>query len=197
MYVRDGEGLISRETFDHRLRSAESSRRKTANHRQEAHSAAGKVGRSRRKLSAPVLSRALCEEKRLMKTQVEFRSDQFPPYDGEEEQINPGLWGKRLAEFLQERLPKHGLKVTGIVAEDWGWMVELEDEGFPLWVGCGHQRGDSDEFLCFIEPSKPFIRKWFRKIDTSEQVGRVSNAMRKILESNPEIRSINWTPVTT
>ena len=33
-----------------------------------------------------------------MKTQVEFRSDKFPPYEGEEEQINPGLWGKRLAE---------------------------------------------------------------------------------------------------
>jgi len=35
-----------------------------------------------------------------MKTQVEFRSSRFPPYDGEEEQINPGLWGKRLAEYL-------------------------------------------------------------------------------------------------
>ncbi len=33
-----------------------------------------------------------------MKTQVEFRSSKFPPYDGEHEQINPGLWGKRLAE---------------------------------------------------------------------------------------------------
>ena len=32
-----------------------------------------------------------------MKTQVEFRSKKSPPYDGEEEQINPGLWGKRLA----------------------------------------------------------------------------------------------------
>ena len=35
-----------------------------------------------------------------MKTQVEFRSSKFPPYEGEEKQINPGLWGKRLAELL-------------------------------------------------------------------------------------------------
>ena len=35
-----------------------------------------------------------------MKTQVEFRSSKFSPYEGEEEQINPGLWGKRLAELL-------------------------------------------------------------------------------------------------
>ena len=33
-----------------------------------------------------------------MKTQVEFRSSKFTPYEGEQEQINPGLWGKRLAE---------------------------------------------------------------------------------------------------
>lgn len=29
-----------------------------------------------------------------MKTQVSFRSNKFPPYDDEEEQINPGVWGR-------------------------------------------------------------------------------------------------------
>lgn len=127
-----------------------------------------------------------------MKTQVEFKSDKFPPYDGEEEEINPGLWGKRLAEYLQENLSAHGLNVTGIGAEDWGWMVELENDEFPLWIGCGHQNGDNDEFLCFIEPSEPYIRKWFKKIDTTAQVGRVAEALKKIIGSNPDIHSVNW-----
>ena len=39
-----------------------------------------------------------------MKTQVEFRSAKFPPYEGEQEEINPGLWGKRLAEYLIQQL---------------------------------------------------------------------------------------------
>ena len=128
-----------------------------------------------------------------MKTQVEFRSDKFPPYDGEEDGINPGVWGKKLAEYLRENLPHHGVNVTGIFAEDWGWIVELENDDFPLWIGCGHQNGDKDEFLCFIEPSKTHIRKWFRKIDTTAQVGRVSESLKAILESDPEIRDINWT----
>jgi len=127
-----------------------------------------------------------------MKTQVEFRSDKFPPYDGEQKEINPGLWGKRLAEYLQNNLAHYGVKVTGIGSEDWGWMVELENEEFPLWIGCGHQQGDNDEFLCFIEPGKPFIRKWFKKIDTTLQVGRVLEALRNVLESDPDIRNINW-----
>ena len=63
-----------------------------------------------------------------MKTHVTFRSDKFPPCDGEQEEINPGVWGRRLAEYLQKNLPHHGVKVTGIGPEDWGWMVELENE---------------------------------------------------------------------
>lgn len=89
-------------------------------------------------------------------------------------------------------LIKHGFKVTGLIPEDWGWMVELENEEFPLWVGCGHQNGDDDEFLCFIEPSKPFVRKWLKKIDTTSQVEKLSEALEGILEAAPEIRDIRW-----
>jgi hypothetical protein len=127
-----------------------------------------------------------------MKTQVQFRSDKFPPYDGEEEEINLGLWGKRLAEYLQENLPLHGLKVTCIGSEDWGWMVELENKEFPLWIGCGHQNGEKNEFLCFIEPSKPVIRKWFKKIDTRVQVSCVANALANIFETDSDIHDIKW-----
>jgi hypothetical protein len=38
-----------------------------------------------------------------MLTYVEFRSGNFPPYEGEEQESNPGIFGKRLAEFLQDK----------------------------------------------------------------------------------------------
>ena len=56
-----------------------------------------------------------------MKTQVAFRSAKFPPYEDEEEQTNPGLWGKRLAEFLVQKLSEKGIRTEEIIAEDWGW----------------------------------------------------------------------------
>ena len=65
-----------------------------------------------------------------MKTQVEFRSSKFPPYEGEEEQINPGLWGKRLAEYLVQKLSEKGIKTEEIIAEDWGWYIPVQNEGF-------------------------------------------------------------------
>jgi hypothetical protein len=35
--------------------------------------------------------------------------------------------------------------VTSIGVEDWGWMVELENEEFPLWNGSGHQNGGHND----------------------------------------------------
>jgi len=128
-----------------------------------------------------------------MRTQVEFRSTKFPPYDGEEEQINPGLWGKRLAEYLVENLSKKGVQTREIVMEDWGWYIPVENEGFRLAICCGHQDGDADQFLCFTDPSTPVVKKLFRKIDATPQLSRLIGAMQEILSADPDIREVVWT----
>jgi len=125
-------------------------------------------------------------------TQVEFRSKKFPPYDGEQEEINPGLWGKRLAEYLVQNLNAKGVQTEGIIVEDWGCLIPIKNDAFSLSIACGHQYGDDDEFLVFVEPHKPVIRKWFKKINTTEQVGRVCEVLSGILSSDPDIRDIHW-----
>jgi len=128
-----------------------------------------------------------------MKTQVEFRSSKFPAYEGEEEQINPGLWGKRLAEYLVIKLAEKGIATDEIIAEDWGWYVPVRNEAFRLALCCGHQNGDDDEFLCFTDPSTPVVKKLFRKIDATAQLSRLTEALAQILASDPDIRDIVWT----
>ena len=128
-----------------------------------------------------------------MKTFIEFRSSKFPPYEGEEEQINPGLWGKRLAEYLVQKLAERGIETEEMVAEDWGWYVPVRNEGFRLALGCGHQYGDDDEFLCFTDPKTPVVKKLFKKIDATPQLTRLTEALREIFASDPEIREVVWT----
>lgn len=128
-----------------------------------------------------------------MKTQVEFRSAKFPPYEGEEEQINPGLWGKRLAEYLVLKLSERGIATDEIIAEDWGWYIPVRNEGFRLAICCGHQNGDADEFLCFTDPSTPIVKKLFQKIDATAQLTRLTEALQQILASDPEITDVVWT----
>jgi hypothetical protein len=128
-----------------------------------------------------------------MKTQFEFRSSKFPPYEGEEEQINPGLWGRRLAEYLVEKLEEKGIETEKMIAEDWGWYIPVQNDGFRLGLCCGHQNGDDDEFLCFTDPAAPVVKKFFKTIDTTPQLTRLTDALNEILTSDPEIREVMWT----
>lgn len=127
-----------------------------------------------------------------MKTHVEFRSDAFPAYAGEEDEINPGIWGKRLAEFIHAGLKDRGFDVLEPFSEDWGWMVEIRNDAFPMWIGCANVGGEGD-FLCFREPSKPFVRKLlFKKISTEADVAKLQTALDSILSSDPSITEIHW-----
>ena len=127
-----------------------------------------------------------------MKTFVDFRSDKFPPYEGEEEDINPGLWGKRLAEYFVENLPAHGIETEDIIAEDWGWYIPIQNADFRLAICCGHQNGDDDEFLCFTDPSEPVVRKLFKKLDATQALAKLTGAMADILAADADISDIKW-----
>ena len=128
-----------------------------------------------------------------MKTHVAFRSSRFPTYEGEEEQINPGLWGKRLAEYLAQKLAEKGIVTEEMVPEDWGWYLPVRNKGFRLALYCGHQSGDDDEFTCFTDQSTPIVKKFFKKIDATSSLTRMTAALQQILASDPEIRDVVWT----
>jgi hypothetical protein len=129
-----------------------------------------------------------------MKTYVEFRTSAFPPYEDEEDQINPGRYGKRLAEFLALGLKEKGFETLDLVPEDWGWMIPIRNEEFDLWIGCGNYEEYPDEgFLCFIEPHTPIIRRRiFWKIETESKIKALQQAIDQVLDGNASIRDKKW-----
>ena len=96
-------------------------------------------------------------------THVEVRSDKFPAHKGEEEEINPHLWGKGLADFLRIKLLAEEFKTAKPIAEDWGFRIDVVNEGFGLWIGCGRYQEYPDGYLCFIEPHTPYVRDFLER----------------------------------
>ena len=124
-----------------------------------------------------------------MRTHVEFRTSKFPPYEGEDDEVNPGCYGRRLAEYLQAELPRRGIETGEIWPEDWGWCVPLPD---ALWLGCANYEEYEDGFLCMIQPSKPFIRRWFKKVDLRPAQERVADVLDGLLAGDAEIHGVRW-----
>ncbi len=152
-----------------------------------------------------------------MNTRVEFKSAAFPKYPNEDaELVNSNCWGKRLAEFVRDSLPKHGIQTEDILCEDWGWLVNVKNPDFPLWIACGVQdeSSDSDEeredegstsqstpaggsgvtqFCVFVTAEPSLIQRWFKRVDTKPAVQKVVDGLRRLFESSPDIQEATWT----
>jgi hypothetical protein len=123
-----------------------------------------------------------------MRTHLEFRSDDL--FDA---QISSDLpQGKKVADLLKSMLPSVGFEVEDLILEDWGWSVRLRHDSFPLWIGCGSYPEYEDGFLCFIEPSKPYVRKWLKRIPTQQPVERLADAVERILRGSKGVRGLRW-----
>ena len=123
---------------------------------------------------------------------LEFTSMAFPADPDEDEAVNPGRYGRKLAQFIAARLPAKGYEAIEPDAEDWGWRVEVRNAEFPLWIGCGNVDETPDTFICFVEPSRP-IRKWFRKVETESKVAPLAAALHAILAESGQVSDLAWT----
>jgi hypothetical protein len=119
-------------------------------------------------------------------THLEFRSDKFPPVEGEDKLVNPGVWGKRLADFLCEGLRREGIETGEPIAEDWGWVLPLVEDPFGVWVGCSNDGEYPDGFRCFLHPHKMSFRRLFSGRASCEVGFR--NCGRQLIKCSVRIR---------
>ena len=126
-----------------------------------------------------------------MRTHLQFVSPAFDPEPREDAATNPGIFGKRLAGFLANEFGRLELGGGEPVAEDWGWMVPLKNREFPLWLGCASY-DSPPEWLVFIEPSQPWVRKLFRRIDTTAIVADIAGWLETILTRSGSATDLRW-----
>ena len=133
-----------------------------------------------------------------------FKSSKFEIEPGEDDEINPLIYGRQLARWLKERLEGRGYAVEDIINEDWGRCLMCSRDPFMLWVGCANMTEDeiaSDNaagkaplpatenivWHCFAEAEVSFVKRWLRTIDTQPAVAKLDQDLGEILRAEPEI----------
>lgn len=125
-------------------------------------------------------------------TCIVIKTDKFPILQEEEEEtINEGMYGKALCLYLQKHLTLEGIEAPFFCAEDWGWWIEIADQGFSMGLCIYAYQTNADPFQYAIISSIIEEKKWswkkLQKIDVSSKVLKVLDTVEKILKEDKEI----------
>ena len=133
-----------------------------------------------------------------------FKSDLFEIEPGEDEEINPGIYGKSLALWLSIQLKAYGYEVE-IVEEDWGRCLICSRSPHLLWVGCGNvydQKLFKDgevpiaeevTWQCFVVAEVSFLKLLFRTLKTSPEKKKLYEDLGAILRNEKRIQIVAGT----
>ncbi len=124
--------------------------------------------------------------------QVTFQTDFFKPLPGEEEETNPGRYGKALAQWLGERLKERGVTVEGVIPEDFGWVVMVSRKPFMLWLGCGNTDGSTTEWNVFPVAELSTIQRLFKREDPGPAIEKLREHLAELLPSIPGVTNVIW-----
>jgi hypothetical protein len=130
-----------------------------------------------------------------------FKSDLFEIEPGEDQEINPGIYGKSLALWLSGQLKSYGYEVD-IVGEDWGHCLICSGSPHLLWVGCGNvydqklfkdgkvpSAGDVT-WQCFVVAEVPFLKLLFPLLKNSPAKKKLYEDLGAILRNEKRIRIV-------
>ena len=121
-----------------------------------------------------------------------FESNAFPIAPGEDEQTNPGIFGRALAEWVGARLRDQGLPAEPVIAEDFGWCVPVRLAPHAVYVACASEEEmpDAWRWQLFVFAEGGWLKRLFATDTRPEAVQRVFTAVRQALESSPDIRNL-------
>lgn len=140
-----------------------------------------------------------------------FKSALFEIEKNEDEETNPGCYGKSLAMWLSAEFSELGYN-TEVIPEDWGWCVMCVYDEYLLWLGCGamqsveslenyeeghHTQRGEVIWHVFPQIEVPFfnfrsqVKKWFGKLDLDTPLENLKNELGEILESEHSIQFLD------
>ena len=124
--------------------------------------------------------------------QVTFQTDFFKRVHGEEEETNPGRYGKALAQWLAENLRERDVAVEDVLHEDFGWVVMVSRKPYVLWLGCGNTDGSTTEWNVFPVVEFSIMQRLFKNKNPTQEIEKLVAHLTELVPSIPNVTNIVW-----
>ncbi len=118
-----------------------------------------------------------------------FTSSKFVVEDGEDEETNPGLFGKALACWIGQSLVP-GFRADDVIAEDFGWLVSVPDPNQKLYVACVSTDGSTTEWNVFVFAEGGWFGRLLGRFRPEDSVLRLYDSLKALLESSHGISAL-------
>ena len=122
---------------------------------------------------------------------LEFSSSGFAIFPGEDEETNPGIYGKALAQWVAEQLEPAGFRPHPVIAEDFGWCVPIESEPHSLYVACANVDELPDRWRVFAFAEGGIMARLSGRDRSAESLASLYAALKRCLESAPMIHDLS------
>jgi hypothetical protein len=122
---------------------------------------------------------------------LEFRSSSFPVIPGEDEETNPGIFGKSLATWLAQHIKARGFETGEIIAEDFGWCVPVRSQAHHLYIACSSEDNHPQSWRVFVFAEGGLLTGLFGRDKSLESVGALYWALKELLASSTEIQDLH------
>ena len=121
---------------------------------------------------------------------LEFESPAFAVVPGEDEETNPGIFGKALAQWMAEQLAILGFSVGEVIAEDFGWCVPVAAKSARLYVVCANAEERVNHWRVFVFAESGVLTRLFGKDTSADALASLFAAVKQTLQSAPIIQDL-------
>jgi hypothetical protein len=119
-----------------------------------------------------------------------FECADFAVMPGEDQETNPGVYGKALARWLAEQLHAAGFSAGAVVAEDFGWCIPVGARPHAVQVVCAAGGDTPYQWQVFAFAEGGILSRLLGKDRSAASLDEVFAAVRRCLESAPSVRGL-------
>jgi len=119
---------------------------------------------------------------------LQFESEAFGDPPGTDEETNPGIFGKSLANWLSQQLQTLGSTPREVIAEDFGWCVPLPQN---LYIACSSGEETPNQWQVFVFAQGGFLSRLFGKGQDPEALSAAFELVKGVLQRSPQVRALS------